>query len=581
MRSVFHLLRFFKPYLGEVALSILMGVATIAAGIGLLGTSAYLIASAALHPSIAELQVAIVGVRFFGISRAAFRYGERLVSHSVNLHIISSLRVWFYQKLSLVKQDDRSIYRSGDLLDRILRDLETLENFYVRVLAPFIVFLVVTTGVSLFAGKFDAQLGWILAGGLLITGLVLPLVSVVLTRRAAQNTARYNADLSATLVETLAGLEELQAFGTSHTQMGKAIAVNKQANAAQLQTSMLGGINNALVLTVMNLTVLALVWFSVPLIQDEFITGISLAVIVLVTMASFEAAQVLPAAAQRLTECVSSAARLFQIADQSTAENVELLRLIDGEVTDLRLEDVTFLRGEDSEFSLEHISFDLIKGRKIAIVGPSGGGKSSLVELILKFNVPDRGGIFVNGVDIQTLENESVRSQFGVLPQDAYLFNCSLRQNLLFARTDTSEDEIRRVLRRVGLETWVTTLPQGLDTWLGERGTMVSGGELQRILIARLILQDRPFLILDEPMVNLDAFIRRSLIKMILTEIPQAGLLWISHTYLSMELMDEILYLEDGKVLERGDHASLLATNGKYAAVYRLQKGVQILQPEN
>jgi ATP-binding cassette subfamily C protein CydC len=248
MRIIFRLLRFIEPYLGEVLVSILMGVATITAGIGLLGTSAYLIASAALHPSIAELQVAIVGVRFFGISRAAFRYGERLVSHSVNLHLVSLLRVWFYQKLLLVKQDDLSVYRSGDLLDRILHDLETLENFYVRVLSPVIVFMVVTTGVSLFIGKYDAQLGIILACGLFVTGLVLPVVSVVLSRRTAQNTARYNSDLTATLIETLTGLEDLQAFGTSHTQLEKAIASDKKVNEAQLQTSMLGGINNGLVL---------------------------------------------------------------------------------------------------------------------------------------------------------------------------------------------------------------------------------------------------------------------------------------------------------------------------------------------
>ena len=200
MRSVFRLLRFFQPYLGEVLLSILMGVATISAGIGLLGTSAYLIAAAALHPSIAELQVAIVGVRFFGISRAAFRYGERLVSHSVNLRLVSSLRVWFYRQLLQVKQDEFSVYRSGDLLDRIMRDLETLENFYVRVLSPFIVFVIVTTGASLFVGKFDAQLGWILACGLLVTGIILSLVSVVINRRTARNTTRYSSDLSAILV---------------------------------------------------------------------------------------------------------------------------------------------------------------------------------------------------------------------------------------------------------------------------------------------------------------------------------------------------------------------------------------------
>ena len=573
MRSMIRLLRFFTPHLGEVLVSILMGVATITAGIGLLGTSAYLIAAAALHPSIAELQVAIVGVRFFGISRAAFRYGERLVSHSVNLRLVSSLRVWFYRQLSQVKQDDLSIYRSGDLLDRILRDLETLENFYVRVFSPFIVFMIVTTGVSLFVGKFDAQLGWMLAVGLLVTGFILPIFSVFINRRTVQNTARYSSDLSATLVETLAGLEDFQAFGTSRAQMEKINAVNKKVNQAQLQTSMLGAGNNGLVLIVMNLTVLALIWYSIPLIQTEFLTGISLAVIVLVAMASFEATQVLPAAAQRLTESASSAGRLFQITDQSAAEKSGFFHTISTTSTHLRLVDVSFQRSGESDFSLEHISLSLDKGKKIAIVGPSGGGKSSLIELILKFNIPDSGSIFLDEEDIQSLDNESVWSQFAVLAQDAYLFNCRLRENLLFAKPAASENEINSVLARVGLADWVSALPHGLDTWLGDRGTMVSGGELQRIMIARLMLQDRPFMILDEPMVNLDATIRREFIKVLLMEFPQAGLLWISHEYSLMKSMDEILYLEDGVIIERGDHASLLAMNGKYAGVFRMQQG--------
>lgn len=577
MRTIIRLLRFLKPYLGEVLVSILMGVATITAGIGLLGTSAYLIAAAALHPSIAELQVAIVGVRFFGISRAAFRYGERLVSHSVNLHLVSSLRVWFYRQLSQLKQDDLSIYRSGDLLDRILRDIETLENFYVRVVSPYVVFMVVTSGVSLFVGNYDQQLGWILACGLLVTGLILPMVSVFITRRTADNTVRYSSDLSATLVETLAGLEDLQAFGTSHAQMEKISKVNQKVNQAKLQTSTLGGINNAAVLVVMNVTVLGLIWYSIPLIQAEFLTGISLAVVVLVALASFESAQGLPAAAQRLTESVSSAGRLFQIADQSVTEQTGVLQDIHGIPAELRMEDVSFQRAGGSGFSLEHISFDLKKGKKIAIVGPSGGGKSSLVELILKFINPDSGSIFLDGEDIQTLETESLRSQFGFLSQDVYLFNCSLRQNLLFAKPDASDNEISDILARVGLETWLAALPHGLNTWLGDRGTMVSGGELQRIMIARLLLQERLFLILDEPMVNLDTHIRQELVKVLLTEFPLAGMLWISHEYSVMELMDEILYLEDGAIIERGDHDTLLDLNGKYAAIYRLQQGAQIL----
>jgi ABC-type transport system involved in cytochrome bd biosynthesis fused ATPase/permease subunit len=158
------------------------------------------------------------------------------------------------------------------------------------------------------------------------------------------------------------------------------------------------------------------------------------------------------------------------------------------------------------------------------------------------------------------------------LAQDAYLFNCSLRENMLLVKLDATDNEICSALARVGLETWLAGLPQGLNTWLGDRGTTVSGGEFQRIMIARLMLQDRPFIILDEPMVNLDAPIRRELIRLLLTEIPQAGLLWISHEYSFMKSMDEILYLEDGAIIERGDHESLLARNGKYAAVFRIQQ---------
>jgi ATP-binding cassette, subfamily C, bacterial CydC len=326
----------------------------------------------------------------------------------------------------------------------------------------------------------------------------------------------------------------------------------------------------------MNVTVLGLIWYSIPLIQAGFLTGISLAVVVLVALSSFEAAQMLPAAAQRLTDSVSSAGRLFQIADQSVTEHTGILQETQGISADLRLEDVSFHRAGESGFSLKHISFNLKKGKKIAIVGPSGGGKSSMVELILKFIHPDTGSIFLDGEDIQTLDNESLRRQFGVLAQDAYLFNCSLRQNLLYAKPDASDSEISKILGRVGLESWLAALPHGLDTWLGDRGTMVSGGELQRIMIARLMLQERSFLILDEPMVNLDTRIRQDLVQLLLTEFPLAGMLWISHEYSAMELMDEILYLEEGTIIERGDHDTLLALNGKYAAIYHLQQDGQV-----
>ena len=571
MKVVLRLLGFLRPFLGEVLLSILLGVATIASGIGLLGTSAYLISSAALHPSIAELQVAIVGVRFFGISRAALRYGERLVSHSVNLRLVSSLRSWFFEQLEKNDQKKNAAYRSGDLLDRVLHNLEALEEFYVRVLSPFIIFAVITTGVCLFVGHYRAILGWVLAAGLLITGLLLPVLSILISQRASRLVTRQYSTLSAAVVESLDGMEELTAFGSNRIILKRNVSLTRDVSRTKNGIFILGGLNSGLAILVSSLTILGLIWFSIPLIQDGFLTGILLAVVIQIAMASFEAVNSLPAAAQQLTQSIAAGKNLFEVGVENKQDPVQSTRGRLENPVILQVKNVGYSAAQGG-FTLQDISFDLSKGKKIAVVGASGAGKSSLVELILKFLKPREGSITFDKVDISGLDDESVRRQFGVMGQGEYLFNSNLRENLLLAKTGVSDEQLLDSLNKVGLMNWFVKLPQGLNTWLGNHGASISGGEYQRLMLARLILQKRPFLILDEPLVKLDIAIKRDVLNILLTEMPSSGLLWISHEYLYMEKMDEILYVENGKIVERGTHFTLMQRNGKYAAAYSLQE---------
>jgi ATP-binding cassette subfamily C protein CydC len=572
LKFLFRLLAFLKPFWGEIILSIFLGTAAVCAGVGLLGTSAYLIASAALHPSIAELQIAIVGVRFFGLSRAGFRYLERLVSHSVNLRLVSSLRVWFYTRIEKSTQVDLQESSSGDLLDSVMRDMETLENFYVRVFSPFIVLIIVGAGVSLFVGGYARELGLILACGLVLTGFVLPIESLLLTKRTSSELRLTRSALTANIIETLQGLEDVQSFGSQEYWFSEIEKMDRASTKIQRRNSVLGGFNNGLTLLVMNLTIIGLVIASTLAVRGGEMNGISMAVITLVAMASFEITLSMPNAALRLSESYRSAERLFAISGRTDPENHSATEEFTLDPETLRFENVDQKYEAGQSYPLESISFTLTRGKKVAIVGPSGSGKSSIVSLILKFQKPDNGNIFLDGKDTLNLSNESVRAQFAVVGQDSYIFNCSLEENLSLARPDLTGEEMMKALGSVDLGDWMAALPNGQKTWLGEHGTRISGGEKQRIALARLILQNRPFLILDEPGLNLDPITKNHIFQMLHEQFCDKGMLWITHDLIQMEKMDEILFMEHGRIVEKGTHRELLAMDGRYAAFFRLQE---------
>ncbi len=571
MKALGSLIAILKEFTGEVLLSLLLGVAAIAAGIGLLGTSAYLIASAALRPSIADLQVAIVGVRFFGISRGVFRYLERLVSHSVNLRVLSRLREDFYRRVEPGAPANLMVHRSGDVLSRVMGDLESLENFYVRVIAPAVVAVVIITGVSFFVGGYALQLGLILAIGMLTGGFIHPVLSMLVSRVHVQNLAASKAAASARMVEVLQGLEDIQVCNAQERYIGTLMGEFKRSGELQNKLVDLNAGSSGLSLLITNLTVLGLLWAAIPLVGEGEFTGISLAVVTLVALASFEAVLPMPAAALNLNACSVAAARLYAIGQP--AETPPAASTLPGghpEPT-VHVEDVSFIYATETAPVLENIDFTLIPGRKVAIVGASGAGKTSLVNMLIRFVQPQSGSISVDGIDLSGTDPEWSRSLFAVLQQSEYLFNDTLRGNLLLANPDAGDEKLIRALDVVDLTDWFHALPQGLDTWIGEHGMKMSGGEGQRLAIARTLLQDRPVIVLDEPTANLDYATARRVMDNLFSTLTGKSLLIITYDVNLLREMDEILVISGGKITQRGTFNTLSTHEGDFRSIFMLE----------
>lgn len=571
MRALARLLPLLKGFTGEVLLSLLLGVAAIAAGIGLLGTSAYLIASAALRPSIAELQVAIVGVRFFGISRGVFRYFERLFSHSVNLRFLTCLRDDFYRRVEPGAPSNLMTFRSGDLLEGVMGDHETLQNFYVRVIAPAVVALVIIIGVSFFVGGYALQLGLILALGLVSGGFIHPLFSMLLSKHHLQRLASSRAAVSARMVEVLQGLEDIQVCNAQQSYFGSLLDEFEKTGAAQKRLTNISAGSSGLSLLITNLTVLGLLWAAIPLIGTGDFSGISLAVVTLVALASFEAILPMPSAALHLNASAIAASRLNSIGSEADEKHESSYSGVPSPSPLLRFDDVSFAYEPETAPLLMNIDFVLQRGRKVALVGASGVGKTSLVNLLLGFTQPLAGKITCAGMDPRYTDPERYRSQIAVLQQSAYLFNDTLRGNLLLAKAEAQDAEIIRVLNEVELADWFSSLPEGLDTWIGEHGMKMSGGERQRLAIARVLLQEKPLIVLDEPTANLDQLTARRVMKTLFNRAADSGVLLITYDVGLLCLVDEILVISGGKITQRGTLQSLQKQEGDFRRFFALE----------
>lgn len=582
MKTMLRLLRFILPVWRWLLLAVGLGSLTIAASIALLATSAYLISAAALHPSIAELQVAIVGVRFFGLSRGVFRYLERLSSHETTFRLLGRLRVWFYGVLEPLAPARLGGERSGDLLNRFLADIETLENFYVRVLAPPLVALVVLAGTGLFMAGFDVRLSAVLLATLLLVGVGLTWLSLVLGRKPGQVLVEAKASLQADLVDGLQGLPDLLVYDGLPAHFERLQASQSKLTRAQHRMAAISALQSGLNQLLTGLGTWLVLVLGILLVSTGQLPGVYLAVIVLAGMASFEAVQGLPLAAQYLESNLQAARRLFAMADTPPAVLDVPGSQEEVSSAHLKVNDLCFNYPGDSTGNpaLAGIHIELPLGKHIAILGASGSGKSTLFQLLLRFWEMDAGEITLGGRDVRKYTQESVRLCFSVLPQNNYLFNTSLRENLLVANPAANPQQVGQALKTACLDEFVTALPQGLETLVGERGLQLSGGERQRLGLARLLLKPAPIYLLDEPTAQMDTRLEAHIIRNLQAALQAHSLLWITQRLVGLEWMDEILVMQAGRIIQRGTHTKLVGVDGLYRQMWSAQNDLHAL-PES
>jgi ATP-binding cassette subfamily C protein CydC len=510
-------------------------------------------------------------VRFFGISRAILRYLERLVSHSVNFRHLAGLRVWFFRKIEPLAPAGLVEYRSADLLNRSIADIETLENFYVRAVAPPLSALVIVAGTGWLVGRYDPRFTLLLVSALLAAGGVLPLMLYWANRSPGAELINKRAVLHGRLLDMIQGMADLLAFGQGEAQLGRIQAAGQELGRAQWRVNRNAALANTASLLLSGLALWGVLLLAIPQVGQQ-LSGISLAVLALVILSSFEAVLPLTQAAQHLESCIQAGQRLFALADQKPVVESPPTPHPPPLSAALRIRGLRFSYVPEAAPALDGIDLDLPPGRRVALVGPSGAGKTSLVNLLLRFWDFQQGTIEMDGVDIRQYDPEEVRKMMAVVAQPAYLFSATLRGNLLIARPGASAGELERAVHEAQLDELVRRLPQGLDTWLGDRGYQLSGGERQRVVIARALLRDSPLWILDEPTANLDAETEALILATLRQACQGKSVLTITHRLVGMEELDEILVLSRGRVIERGSHVHLLALGGTYARMWQIQQ---------
>lgn len=575
--SIIRLLGFLNGSWGWVALSVLLGVLTVGSNIGLMGTSAFLISTAAFHPELGTLQVAIVGVRFFGIARGVFRYAERLTSHDVTFRLLSRLRTWFFGALEPLAPARLMEYRLGDLLTRIVADVESLENFYVRGIAPPLVAATVAAGMTIFFGTTDSILAWVYLAFMFALGIGLPLLMWVLSSRLGVELVSNRAALQTRLVDGIQGLGDILVFGQGTAFSESLIAEENSCNQTQRKLGSLTGFSNALTILMVNLGMLAVVVVVIPLVVTGHVSGVMLGVLSLSAIAGFEAVIPLAPAAQVLSSNLQSGRRLFEVVDVAPAVRDPVSVNRDSHPTllganhDLKISNLCFTYPGQPGPALQDITFQLPPGKRIAIVGPSGAGKSSLVNLLLRFWDYSQGRILLDGHDLHEFAQEDIRRMVSVISQRSYFFNDTIRQNLLLARPTATDFEIQSAATIAHIHYFIEGLPKGYETIIGERGFRLSGGERQRLAIARAFLKNAPFFLLDEPTANLDPFTEKQVLDMLFAQTRERSLLLITHRLVGLENMDEILVLDHGRIVENGSHAHLLVLGGLYRRLWDFQ----------
>ncbi|GEC67568.1 heme ABC transporter ATP-binding protein/permease CydC [Raoultella terrigena] len=566
MRALLPYLALYKRHIWLLMLGVVLAIVTLLASIGLLTLSGWFLSASAVV-GVAGIysfnyMLPAAGVRGAAIIRTAGRYFERLVSHDATFRVLQHLRVFTFSKLLPLSPAGLARFRQGELLNRIVADVDTLDHLYLRVISPLVgalvVIMVVTAGLSI----LDVTLALTLGGIMLLTVLILPPLFYRAGKPAGECITQMRGQYRQQLTAWLQGQAELMLFNASDRYREQLEKTEQRWQDGQRRQAELTALSQALMLLIGGVAVIAMLWLTSAGVGGNSQPGALIALFVFCALAAFEALAPVTGAFQHLGQVIASARRITQITEQQP--EVSFAQSADQTFSRvaLTLNQVTFSYPQQPTAALENISLQVSAGDHIAILGRTGCGKSTLLQLLTRAWDPAQGEILLNDQPLAQLNETTLRRAMSVVPQRVHLFSATLRDNLLLAAPQASDAHLVNILERVGLGKLLDD--SGLNSWLGEGGRQLSGGELRRLAIARALLHDAPLMLLDEPTEGLDATTESQILDLLAEVMKEKTVLMVTHRLRGLARFNQIIIMDNGKIIEQGSHAELLAQQGRY-----------------
>ncbi|MBC1978566.1 thiol reductant ABC exporter subunit CydC [Listeria marthii] len=579
MRKSSWIIPYIKENRGLFLLVIFLGTLTFASAGALMFTSGHLISKSSLMPeSIMAVYISTVGVRAFGIMRSVSRYVERLSSHSLVLRILEKMRVRLYRLLEPQALLLKSRYKTGDILGLLAGDIEHLQNFYLTTMLPAIVSLVLYAGVVIALGAFSIPFAalFVLLIGLLV--LVLPWVSLLYARGKNAYLKQGRNSLYQKFTDAVFGISDWKFSGREKTFISN--YEKDEADMLRTENKQFHFVNwrDFFSQLVVGFMVIVMVYWSTAESRDGAFSGTMIAAFVLAIMALAEAFVPVSSAISDKSLYQDSLARLDKIEDPTLPtfeEETKEIERINTEKVVLKAENLTFAYDKKSPEILNGFDFTLQQGEKVAIIGRSGTGKSTFLKLVQGALLPTAGKVTMNGVEVENLRPQ-IPELTSMLNQKAHLFSTTVLNNIRLGNQDATDEEVYEAAKKVQLHDFIMSMPDGYHTQMSEMGERFSGGERGRIALARILLQNTPIVILDEPTVGLDPITERDLLATIFETLADKSLIWVTHHLVGAEKMDRVLFLEEGKTLMEGPHVALMAEEPRYKRLYQLDRPIEL-----
>ncbi|WEM41410.1 cysteine/glutathione ABC transporter ATP-binding protein/permease CydC [Photobacterium sp. DA100] len=571
MRDLIPYLKLYRKHWFGLTLGMLLGLGTLLAAMSLLTLSGWFIAASAVTGlTIARetfnYMLPGAGVRGFSIARTAGRWGERVVSHNATFKLLADLRLFFFRKLTPLIPGRQANLRDADLLNRLVADVDAMDHVYLRLVSPLIIGVIGLLAITGFLAWFDVTIGLTLGAILLALMLSLPVVFYRLGKSNGETLTMAKANYRVKMLDWIQGNAELLLFNAEDRYYQAALDEQQALLAAQRKMANLTGLANAILMAATGWTLVLITWIAADGIAgqapDPFVAMVAFA-----TMASFELMMPVAGAFQYLGQTLTSARRLNEIIEATPDTPFDP----DGHTAPVAgsvdIQAISYTYYGSDEPVLKNISLAIGAGEKVALLGRTGCGKSTLLQLLTRNWDPQQGQITLDGVPLPQWQEAPLRQAITVVSQRVDVFNGSLRENLLLAKPEGRDEELCEVLEKVGLGALLEG--KGLDTWLGEGGRQISGGERRRIGIARALLHDAPILLMDEPTEGLDRRTEQQIMTLLLEHAKDKTVLFITHRLVGLEQMDHICLMDEGEIIEQGKHQALLDQNGRYTELWQ------------